>query len=218
MIVIDLGSTIVTYTLLIVLAVIGWRKGFRYMLSIALFLTIGYLLTVQGGNFVVGLVNRFYANGPKLVAFAAGRDPASVEALPPLIPDNFQAPLLLRVLVFFALLVVGIVRTWPWEALVKSTVKPGHPVRILGLLTGLYVGVLSISAIAIFWAEAQGALNLPELLATALNGLPTFGGIVPAVIAAFFLLLGVVIILRLTRIWWVDAERDKDIFVVSVKK
>jgi len=70
MIVIDLGSAIVTYTILIALAILGWARGFRYMLSIAIFITIGYLLTVQGGNFIVGLVNRFYTNGPKLAAFA----------------------------------------------------------------------------------------------------------------------------------------------------
>ena len=45
------------------------------MLSIAIFITIGYLLTVQGGDFVVGLVNRFYSNGPKLAAFASAAIP-----------------------------------------------------------------------------------------------------------------------------------------------
>src|SRR4051794_15519631 len=103
---INLGSTIVTYTILIVMGVIGWKKGFRYMLSIAIFITIAYLLTVQGGDFIVGLINRFWSNGPKLAAFAVGRDPASVAALPPLIPSNVQAPLLLRVLAFIALVAV----------------------------------------------------------------------------------------------------------------
>jgi hypothetical protein len=54
------------------------------MLSIAIFITIAYLLTVQGGNFVVGLLNRFYSNGPA-VRLALGRDPATVEPLPALI-------------------------------------------------------------------------------------------------------------------------------------
>src|SRR5689334_2448293 len=174
MIVIDLGSRLVTYAILIGLAVLGWRQGFRYMLSIALFITIGYLLTVQGGGFVVALINRFYSNGPKLAAFALGRDPSTVDALPPLIPDNLQAPLLLRVLVFVAFVVVGIVRTWPWEALLKPDVKPVHPLRILGALTGMYIGVLGINATAVFWAAAPESLNQPNLLTTALNGLPRF--------------------------------------------
>src|SRR6185503_3473884 len=138
-----------------------------------------YLLTVQGGDFVVGLVNRFYSNGPKLAAFAVGRDPSTVEGLPPLIPDNFQAPLLLRALVFFALLAVGIGYAWPWEGKALSGFQGARPVRILGGLTGLYIGVLGISAISTFWAETGGVLSLPELLTVALNGLPNYQPIIP---------------------------------------
>jgi hypothetical protein len=201
MIVIDLGSAIVTYTILIALAIMGWARGFRYMLSIAIFITIGYLLTVQGGNFIVGLVNRFYTNGPKLAAFALGRDPASVDSLPPLIPDNFQAPLLLRVLVFFALLAVGVAYAWPWEGKPMSGFQGNRPVRVLGALTGLYIGVLGISALSTFWIETGGNLNLPDLIVAALNGLPNYSPIVPSVIAAFFILLAAVILLRFNRIW-----------------
>jgi hypothetical protein len=204
LIIINLGSSIVTYTVLIVLAALGWRHGFRYMLSIALFITIGYLLTVQGGNFVVGLVNRFYSNGPKLFAFALGRDPSTVDALPPLIPDNFQAPLLLRVLVFLALLAVGIGYAWPWETKLAPGQK-AQSMRILGLLTGLYIGVLGISAIKTFWIDAPESLNQGGLISTTLNGLPDFAGIVPSVIGAFFILIVVIIILRFDRIFRPDA-------------
>ena len=208
LIIINLGSSIVTYTILIALAILGWRNGFRYMLSIALFITIGYLLTVQGGNFVVGLVNRFYSNGPKLLAFALGRDPSAVDALPPLIPDNFQAPLLLRVLVFIALLAVGIGYAWPWETTLKPTDK-AQTMRILGMLTGLYVGVLGISALSTFWAEAPESLNQGGLISTALTGLPNFGPIVPSVIGSFFILLIVIIILRFDRVFRPDAAPAK---------
>ena len=203
LIIINLGSSIVTYAILIALAALGWRNGFRYMLSIALFITIAYLLTVQGGNFVVGLVNRFYSNGPKLFAFALGRDPSTVEALPPLIPDNFQAPLLLRVLVFVALLAVGIGYAWPWETKLTPGQK-AQSMRILGLLTGLYIGVLGISAIKTFWIDAPESLNQGGLISTTLNGLPDFAAIVPSVIGAFFILLIVIIILRFDRIFRPD--------------
>jgi hypothetical protein len=203
LIIINLGSSIVTYTILIVLGALGWRHGFRYMLSIALFITIGYLLTVQGGNFVVGLVKRFYSNGPKLFAFALGRDPSTVSALPPLIPDNFQAPLLLRVLVFLALLAVGVGYAWPWETKLAPGQK-AQSMRILGLLTGLYIGVLGISAIKTFWVDAPESLNQGGLISTTLNGLPDFAGIVPSVIGAFFILLVVIIILRFDRVFRPD--------------
>ena len=202
-IIINLGSSIVTYAILIGLALLGWRTGFRYMLSIALFMTIGYLLTVQGGDFVVNLVNRFYSNGPKLFAFALGRDPSSASSLPPLIPDNFQAPLLLRVLVFIALLAVGIGYAWPWETVLKPTDK-AQSMRILGMLTGLYIAVLGISAISAFWSAAPESLNQPNLLTSALNGLPNYAPIVPSVIGAFFILLIVIVILRFDRIFRPD--------------
>lgn len=200
MIVIDLGSNIVTITILLALALLGWRRGFRYMLSIALFLTIGYVLTIQGGNFVVGLVNRFYSNAPKLAAFALGQDPATVAAWPDLIPETFVAPLLLRFLVFMALLAVGIAYAWPWETVLKPTDK-ARSMRLLGALAGLYIGVLGISAIATFWSETAGALGLPDLLVTALDGLPVFTNIIPSVIAAFFILLFVIVLLRIDRVW-----------------
>lgn len=201
MIVIDLGTAIVTYAILIALAVFGWTRGFRYILSIAIFTTIGYLLTVQGGDFVVGLVNRFYTNGPRLFAFALGRDPSTVDPLPALIPDNFQAPLLLRVLVFVALVAVGIGYAWPWEGKPLNGFQGQRPMRILGALAGLYIAVLGISAVSTFWEETGRALGLPELLVTALNGLPNYASIVPSVIAAFLILLLVVIILRFNRVW-----------------
>ena len=208
LIIINLGSSIVTYAILIGLAAFGWRSGFRYMLSIALFITVGYMLTVQGGDLVVNLLNRFYTNGPKLFAFALGRDFTAVDTLPPLIPDNFQAPLLLRVLVFGALLAVGIGYAWPWESMLKPTDK-AQSMRILGLLCGLYIGILGISAISTFWAAAPESLNQPNLITSALNGLPNYGPIVPSAIGAFFILLIVIIVLRFDRVFRPDAPPAK---------
>ncbi|MEM8531321.1 MAG: hypothetical protein AAGF95_10790 [Chloroflexota bacterium] len=200
MISIDLGSPIITYTILLALAVIGWVRGFRYMLSIAFFLTIAYLLTVQGGEFIIGVINRFYTNLPPLGAFLLGNDPGTVQPLPPLIPDNFQAPLLLRVLVFIALLAVGIGYAWPWEGKPLNGFGGFRPLRILGALSGLYIAVLLMSGISSFWIEAAGAVNLPDLAVVALNGLPDFTNIIPSVITAFAILVGVIIILRFNRI------------------
>jgi hypothetical protein len=203
MITIDLGSSIVTYAILFLLAAHGFSRGFRYMLSIAVFETLGYILTVQSGNFIVGLVNRFYSNLPKLFAFVLGRDPVSVDALGPIIPDNFQAPLLLRLLVFVGLLAVGIGYAWPWEGkpLTGFDFNKDRPLRLLGALTGLYVGVIGITALSTFWAEAAQTVQFPPLLAAALTGLPNFVAIVPSVIAAFAILLVIIIIIRFDRVW-----------------
>jgi hypothetical protein len=202
MITIDLGSSIVTYIILIALAWLGFVRGFRYMLSIAVFESIGYLLAVQGGNFLIGLINRFYSNLPKLFAFVLGRDPSSVDALGPIIPDNFQAPLLLRVLVFIALVAVGIGYAWPWEGKAPLSGYQGNrQLRLLGALTGLYIGALGVTAVSSFWADAAGSVNWPPLLATALNGLPNYAAIVPSIMTAFIILLIIIVIIRFDRIW-----------------
>lgn len=203
MITIDLGSSIVLYAILIFLAMVGFSRGFRYMLSIAIFQTLGYLLTVQNTGLIVGLVNRFYSNLPKLFAFGLGRDPASVDALGPLIPDNFQAPLLLRALVYLGLLAVGIGYAWPWEGKPMGgwDFNKDRQLRLLGALTGLYIGVLGISAAAVFWREAGGNLDVPPLLAVVLNNLPDYLAVIPSVIAAFGILLAIIIVIRFDRIW-----------------
>ncbi|HWQ15793.1 MAG TPA: hypothetical protein VNL77_23530 [Roseiflexaceae bacterium] len=218
MLVIDLSSSIVTWTILIALGYIGWRLGFRYILSIALPVTIGYVLTVRGGNSIVDLVNRVVMNLPRLAAFITGRSTADVEPLPALIPNNFEAPLLLRFLVFVALLAIGIGYVFPWEARLKPEVRPFHSLRVLGALTGLYTGLLLVSAAAIFWREAAGLVNLPDLLEIALSGLPTFEAVVPAVIAAFGVLLFMITLIRLPRIWWFDKEREKEFFILVPSK
>ncbi|GAB4124283.1 MAG: hypothetical protein OHK0050_35580 [Roseiflexaceae bacterium] len=203
MITIDLGSSLLTYAILFALAAHGFSRGFRYMLSIAVFATIGYLLTVQSGEFIVGLVNRFYSNLPKLAAFVVGQNPATVDAFGPVIPDNFQAPLLLRVLVFVALLAVGIGYAWPWEGKPLSgfDFNKDRPLRLLGGLAGLYVAVIGLTAVATFWREAAAAVDFPPLLVAALSGLPSFIGIVPSVMAAFGILLVIIIIIRFDRVW-----------------
>jgi hypothetical protein len=84
------------------------------------------------------------------------------------------------------------------------------------MFTGLYIGVLGISAVSSFWNEAPDSLKQPNLLVSALNGLPNYAPIIPAIIAAFGIMLVVLILLRLSRIWWWDKEPDT--FVVVTKK
>ncbi len=202
MITIDLGGSIVTYALFIVLGILGFSRGFRYMVSIAVFMTIGYMITVAGGEFIVGFVNRVYGSWPKLLTLITGGNPANVDPLPPIIPANVQAPLLLRMLVFLALTAIGIGYAWPWEGKAPlSGFQGNRQMRILGMLTGLYIGVLGVSALASFWQQAFGLVRLPSLVEIALGSLPNLGSIVPAVIAAFGILIAVIIVLRFDRIW-----------------
>lgn len=173
MITIDLSGPFVTYSILVLLGILGWIRGFRYFVSLALMTTLAYLIAVQGGNFIVGLINRTYSNLPRLAAFLTGGDTTGVAPLGPIIPENLEAPLLLRVLVFVALVAIGIGYTFPWEGKPLSGWGGKRPLRILGALAGLYTAVLLTSAVAIFWREFAPTATVPGMLATVLNSLPT---------------------------------------------
>jgi hypothetical protein len=109
----------------------------------------------------------------------------------------------LRFLVFVALLAVGIGYAWPWEGKPLSgfDFNKDRPLRLLGGLAGLYVAVIGLTAVATFWREAAAAVDFPPLLVAALSGLPSFIGIVPSVMAAFGILLVIIIIIRFDRVW-----------------
>src|SRR5690606_5319793 len=85
----------------------GYNQGLRNILTPALWTIIAYILTVQGGTFIVDLINRFWQNGPALVAFALGQDPGTAPTLDPLITPGFQIPLFFRFLTFVALVLLG---------------------------------------------------------------------------------------------------------------
>lgn len=104
-------------------------------------------------------------------------------------------------LVFVALLAVGIAYAWPWEG---SPLKPNDKaqnMRLLGLLAGLYIGVLGISAASSFWEAAPKSLNQGGLISSALTGLPNYASVIPSMIGAFLILLIVIILLRFNRVW-----------------
>jgi uncharacterized membrane protein YidH (DUF202 family) len=66
---IPLAQTSITLTLtgvtllLIVLAIGGYwgfQQGFRNMLTVTIWTIAAYILTVQGGDFVIGVINRLW--------------------------------------------------------------------------------------------------------------------------------------------------------------
>ncbi len=205
MITIDLGGSFVTYLVMISLAVYGWNRGFRYMTSIALLVTLGYLLTVQGGNFLVDLINRVYVSLPRLFSFLLGQDPGGVTQFDPIIPQNLEAPLFLRFLVFLALLVLGITFTFPWEGKPLGGFSGGNQVlRVLGGLAGLYTGMIILTAFNRFWSEAGAVVEVPPQLATVFSSLPNWSSIVPSAVAAFLVTILIIMLIRFNRIWAPD--------------
>jgi hypothetical protein len=187
--IIDLTGSLLTLLIIGIWVWLGWFQGFRYIVTIALFVTLGYLLTVRA-DVIVSFVNGLYSFIIRFFNFISP-NLASIFPSPPIIPENAEAPLLLRVIVFFLLLAIGVGWKGPWE-----TRLPGwsgfQQMRLLGAFTGFYIGVLFVSAIATFWQAGSPFVNFSDNLAIMLNSLPTLTNIIPVFLAAFIFLMIIV--------------------------
>jgi hypothetical protein len=192
LLIIDLTGSLVTLLILTFWTALGWTRGFRYILTIALFTTLGYLLSVRA-DVIVNLVNGLYSFIVRFFNFISPTI-AVIFPAPPIVPTNAEAPLLLRVVVFVILVAVGVGWKGPWEG--TPLTGWGDPklrqLRILGALTGLYTGILIVSAIAVFWSSGRGFVSFPPSLTVVLNSLPTFNATIPVFLASFIFLLLIV--------------------------
>ncbi|HMP38780.1 MAG TPA: hypothetical protein PKA05_00210, partial [Roseiflexaceae bacterium] len=194
-IIIDLTGSLVSTLIFAGWMLFGWARGFRYIVTIAGGLTLGYLLTVQGGGVVVNFVNAFYGFFLRFLGFISA---GLVDVLPPspIIPATQQAPLLLRVLVFTLLFAVGISYTGPWEGGGLRGFAGNRQLRLLGAFAGFYSALLLVNALAIFWAEGRQFVEFPEPLMIALNSLNPNIEIVSVFLVAFLGLLGFIFLTR----------------------
>lgn len=179
----------------------GYQQGFRNLITVALWTIIGYVLTVQGGNLIVDVINRFWQNGPRLAAFAVGRSPDSVARLDPLIDPNLQIPLFFRFVTFIVLILLGFFfnqdKRSGWRG------GPNEPLaKPLGLFVGALIVLLWTNAAVIYWNEFQavtGGFGGP--IAELLNILPDVSVLMPSLIAIFFLVIIVLIIFNFPKVW-----------------
>jgi hypothetical protein len=201
-IIIDIPLTVISLSILLAFTAWGWSRGYRYMVTIALAVTLGYLVTVQA-NSIVQIVNALYAFMIRLLSILVP-PVANIFPPPPIIPDNQEAPWLLRVLAFYVLFFVGIGWKGPWETQVLRgfAVDPKtRQLRLLGALTGFYVGILFTSAAATFWEQSSVDVqdSVPGWLAVTLASLPTYSSVITVFIAAFGLLLAITLFLQFVR-------------------
>jgi hypothetical protein len=195
------------FALLVILMAIGayagYQSGVRNILTIALWSIIAYITCVQGGNFLVDLINRFWQNGPRLAAFAIGNNPDAALRLDPLIEPGFQVPLFFRFVAFIALVLLGFFfnRKAAWKG--SATKEPlGQP---LGLFVGGLIALVWTNATVVFWEEFQangGSLGGPIApIATILDTLPDVSLLLPSLIAVFFLILILVVLFYFPKVW-----------------
>ena len=188
--IIDLTGSLLTLLIIGFWVAIGWSEGFRYIVTIGLFVTLGYLMTVRA-DVIVSFVNGLYSFLIRFFNFISPNI-ASIFPTPPIIPENAEAPLLLRVIVFFLLLAIGVGWKGPWESRLPGWSGGNRQMRLLGAFTGFYIGVLFVSALATFWQAGSAYVNFSDNLAVILNSLPTLTNIIPVFLAAFIFLMIIV--------------------------
>ncbi|NTW00190.1 MAG: hypothetical protein HGA19_02665 [Oscillochloris sp.] len=191
------------FALLVILMAIGgyvgYQMGLRNILTVAIWSIVAYLTCVQGGNFLVDLVNRIWQNGPRLVAFISGGNPDAVALLDPLIEPSFQVPLFFRFVAFIALVLLGFFfnRKAAWKG------PPKEPLaKPLGLFVGGLIALLWTNATVVFWSEFQnngGSFGGP--VASVLNTIPDVSQLLPSLIAVFFLILVILVVFYFPRVW-----------------
>ncbi len=178
----------------------GWNQGVRAVLTLTLASVLAYVTTVSGGNQVVGVINRFYTNGPRFLAFIIGNDPDSVAPLDPLISPELQVPLFFRFALFIALVLLG----WffssraPWKGGVAGNEPLAQP---LGLYAGALISLLWSSAAWVFYQEYlfNGGVSF-EPVNSVLSILPDVRTVIPSLITIFFIILFGILFLSLPRL------------------
>ncbi|NNJ10462.1 hypothetical protein EKD04_008995 [Chloroflexales bacterium ZM16-3] len=187
--------------LMLIGAYIGHMRGVRAILTVVLGTIIAYVVCVQGGDQIVAVINRFWQNSPKLLAFAAGRDPGVVPALDPLLSTDLQVPLFFRFVFFIALVAIGwfFNKRSKWYGAGPARHEP--LARILGVFGGALIALLWSNAAALFYAEYVnifGPIGYP--VGTILAVLPDVSQFIPSLIVIFMLILFLVMVFYLPRI------------------
>ncbi|OAN49065.1 hypothetical protein A6A03_07100 [Chloroflexus islandicus] len=206
--VLPLGQTAITVNLngvailLILMALggyAGYQQGLRNLLTVTIWTIIAYVLCVQGGTFVVEVINRLWVNAPRFVAFLIGNDPTLAPPLDPLITPGFQVPLFFRTMAFIALILLGMFfdSKAAWKGPPKEKLA-----RPLGLFVGALIALLWSNAAVVFWREfVAGGGTFEGPIATLLNVLPDVSILLPSLIAIFFMILGLLILFNFPKVW-----------------
>ncbi|WP_298821467.1 hypothetical protein [Chloroflexus sp.] len=206
--VIPLGQAVITVNLngiallLILMALggyAGYQQGLRNLLTVAIWTVIAYVTCVQGGTFVVDVINRLWVNAPRFVAFLIGNDPTLAPPLDPLITPGFQVPLFFRAMAFITLILLGMFfdSKAAWKGPPKEKLA-----RPLGLFVGALIALLWTNATVVFWREfVAGGGTFEGPIATFLNTLPDVSILLPSLIAIFFMILGLLILFNFPKVW-----------------
>jgi uncharacterized membrane protein required for colicin V production len=197
---------------MIIFAILGWRRGFYREVGTAAGLAIGLFLTTIAGQGLVGFVNRLITLGPRILNQLLGRGDVGITLEAP-IPEDALDPRnwLFRVVVFIVIAVLTYTVMFPWERDPKSGRYrlPGNNLweKVLGGVFGAAVGFLWLGAVQSFANELAAIQNRPALLqgGAAIN-VPTLGvdailSFLPTIAVLAVVVLIILILFRIPKIW-----------------
>jgi hypothetical protein len=190
-----IGGQLILLIFIISGAYTGWERGYRFFLTLTLGTSLAYLLFISGSEQLLGFINRFYTNWPKLAAILIGGDIDNAGTLPPLTAGE-PLPDIARF--FFFLATTGL--SWMLNQKPKWFSKDAKEqfAREIGAFNGGLTALLLCSAITTFWP-----LLIPEgnALATSLKTLPDVRTIAPSFIGVFFAVITLGLVLNLPKTW-----------------
>ncbi|NJK79303.1 MAG: hypothetical protein HC876_01725 [Chloroflexaceae bacterium] len=174
---------------------VGWQRGIRVLLTVAITTAFAYLIFVSGAEPLIAFINRIYSNLPYFTALVTGQSLASVSPFPPAFDNIPDIALLVRVVGFVGLVGLGLALNTsrqPWYGVPKSQVN-----RWLGAFTGGLIATMWINALTVFWLDYVSQQGNPGGWINAVfSVLPDVRTLVPLLIGVFVALIIVTVTLN----------------------
>ncbi len=179
-------------------AYLGYMRGVRALLTVALGTTLAYLLTVRGGEEVFGVFNRVWSNLPRFAGIALNRPDWTAITWDPLIGTFIGQSLAVRVIVFVGILILSFVLNKVPKWYSKDAAGHEPLAKPLGLLAGGIIALLWTNAAVVFYQIAEaGGTFFSGILGNILRALPDLGIFILVPVGLLFGVLALVVLLRL---------------------
>jgi hypothetical protein len=190
----------------------GWRRGLFREFGNFLALLVGLAITTgAGGQALVGIVNRGWQLGPRILNLLVGRGEAGQQLQPLISDDPFSfGNWLFRLVVFLVILFSTYRYNYPWELDAKGAIR--KPVtlyeRPLGAIFGAGIGLVLFAAFqeffnGIFLIQGRSVpLQRPRTLTIVTpQGIDSILALVPTLGAIAFIVLIILTIFNFYKIW-----------------
>lgn len=179
-------------------AYLGYMRGVRALLTVAVGTTLAYLLTVRGGEEVFGVFNRVWSNLPRFAGIALNRPEWTSITWDPLLGTFINQTLAVRMIVFIGIIILSFVlnKAPKWY----SGSPAGHEplAKPLGMLAGGIIALLWTNAAVVFYQIAEaGGTFFSGILGNLLRAIPDLGIFILVPVGLLFGVLALIVLVRL---------------------